>query len=273
MNLQESAKRAATRLAEGGIPDAAFEAEMLARTASGATRAQYYAGIEANEAASARLHGFIERRLQREPSAYIAGMREFFGLQFEVTPAVLIPRPETELLVEIGLTELRAHPQYVVVDVGTGSGCIAISVAAHAPSAAVVATDVSPAALAVARRNASHHSAKVTLVQSHLASAIARADVILANLPYVPSVVVDTLDPEIRDWEPRCALDGGPDGLSLIRPLIADCAARLRPALLAMEVQDGQAEQVVALATAHGATTTVAKDYAGIDRVVCARWR
>lgn len=273
MNLQESAKRAATRLAEGGIPDTAFEAEMLARTATGTTRSQYYAGFEANEAAAARLQRFIERRLQREPSAYIAGMREFFGLEFEVTPAVLIPRPETELLVEIGLAELRAHPRSVVVDVGTGSGCIAVSVAANAPSATVIATDVSPDALAVARRNATRHGANVTLTRGHLASAIARAGIILANLPYIPSTVVETLDPEIRDWEPRCALDGGPDGLSLIGPLIADCATRLHPALLAMEVQDGQAAHVVALATAHGAVVQVAKDYAGIDRVVCARWQ
>jgi release factor glutamine methyltransferase len=273
VNLQESAKRAASRLAEGGIPGAAFEAEMLVRTATGATRAQYYAGIAADDAASARLQAFIERRLQREPSAYIAGMREFFGLEFEVTPAVLIPRPETEVLVEIGLAELRARPSGVVVDVGTGSGCIAISVAANAREATIIATDVSPAALAVARRNATRYAANVTFTRGHLATAIAHADVILANLPYIPSPVVETLDPEIRDWEPRCALDGGPDGLSLIRPLIADCATRLRPALLAMEVQDGQAEQVAALATAHGATTKVVKDYAGIDRVVCARWR
>lgn len=273
MNLQESARRAAVRLAEGGVPDPAFEAEVLARTAAGATRSQYYAGIEADAAADARLQRLIERRLRREPSAYIIGTREFFGLDFEVTQAVLIPRPETELLVDIGLAEVHRRPSNVVLDVGTGSGCIAVSLAANAPPATVIATDVSPAALAVARRNAARHGAGVTFIRGHLAGAIARADVILANLPYIPSPVVETLEPEVGDWEPRCALDGGPDGLALIGPLISDCAGRLRPALLALEVQDGQAAQVAALATARGATVWVAKDYAGIDRVVCARWR
>lgn len=273
MNLQESAKRAAIQLAEGGIPDATFEAEVLARTATGATRSQYYAGIEADDAAAARLQRLIERRLRREPSAYLVGTREFFGLNFEVTPAVLIPRPETELLVEIGLAELRRHPSSVVLDVGTGSGCIAVALASNAPNATVVATDVSPAALAVARRNAARYGAEVTFACGHLASAFAGADIILANLPYIPSPVVETLEPEVRDWEPRCALDGGTDGLALIAPLISDCASRIRPALLAMEVQDGQAAQVAALATAHEATVQVAKDYSGIDRVVCARWQ
>ncbi len=273
MNLQESAKRAATLLAEAGIPDAAFEAEVLARTVTGATRADYYAGVEINEAASKRLQRLVERRLRREPTAYILGTREFFGLDFEVTPAVLIPRPETELLVEIGLAELSHQPQGVAVDVGTGTGCIAVSVAASAPQATVLATDVSPAALAIARRNAARHSVRVLFMRSHLATAIARADVVLANLPYIPSPVIDTLESEVRDWEPRCALDGGPDGLALVRQLISDCGSRLRPALLAMEVQYDQAATVAALASEHGAVVEVVKDYAGIDRVVCARWR
>lgn len=201
------------------------------------------------------------------------GTREFFGLAFEVTPAVLIPGPETELLVEIGLSELRSSPSSVVIDVGTGSGCIAVSIAANAPQATVVATDVSTAALAVARRNALRHAAPVTFVCSDLASAIGRADIILANLPYIPSSVVETLEPEVRDWEPRSALDGGSDGLAFIAPLIADCGARLRPSLLALEVHHDQAAQVAALALAHGASVQVTKDYAGIARVVCARWQ
>ncbi len=273
MKLHESARRAAARLTEGGVPDAVFEAEMLARAAGGVTRAQYYAGVGTDAATIWRLDCLIARRLRREPSAYILGTREFFGLDFEVTPAVLIPRPETELLVEIGLAELSHQPQGIVLDVGTGTGCIAVSVAASAPQVTVLATDVSTAALAVARRNAAKHSARVMFARGHLATSIARADVVLANLPYIPSPVIDTLESEVRDWEPRCALDGGPDGLALVRQLISDCGSRLRPALLAMEVQYDQAATVAALASEHGAVVEVVKDYAGIDRVVCARWR
>lgn len=274
MNLQALAKRSAARLAEGGIPDAPFEAELLARIATGATRAQYYAGTEVSAADADRLVSLVDRRLHHEPTAYITGTREFFGLEFEVTPAVLIPRPETELLVELGLAELARHPSAVVVDVGTGSGCIAVSVVASAPTRAmVVATDVSHAALGVARRNAARHGVRVNFVRGHLACAIAHADIVLANLPYIPSQVVDTLDPEVHDWEPRSALDGGTDGLALIRPLIADCAQRLLPSLLALEVQYDQATAVAALATDQGARVQIVKDYAGVDRVVCARWR
>ncbi|HEY5476874.1 MAG TPA: peptide chain release factor N(5)-glutamine methyltransferase [Tepidiformaceae bacterium] len=274
MNLQALAKRSAARLAEGGIPDAPFEAELLARIATGATRAQYYAGTEVSAADADRLVSLVDRRLHHEPTAYITGTREFCGLEFEVTPAVLIPRPESELLVELGLAELARHPSSVVVDVGTGSGCVAVSVVASAPpEATVVATDVSPAALGVARRNAARHGVRVNFVRGHLSGAVSRTDIVLANLPYIPSRVVDTLDPEVRDWEPRSALDGGSDGLGLIRPLIADCAQRLRPGLLALEVQYDQATAVAAIATHSGASVDIVKDYAGIERVVCARWR
>lgn len=158
------------------------------------------------------------------------------------------------------------------MDIGTGTGCIAVSVALHAPGARVIATDISPAALAVARRNRERHGAKVQFLAGDLASPIRHADIILANLPYIPTDDVRALEPEVRDFEPIVALDGGPDGLSLIRRLIDDCASRLRPRLLALEVAYGQAQSAETYAKQRGARTEVLKDLAGIDRVVCARW-
>ena len=136
-----------------------------------------------------------------------------------------------------------------------------------------LATDVSADALRLAARNAARHGAAVALARGHLAAAVARADVVLANLPYVPARDIDALQPEIRRWEPRLALDGGEDGLDLVRALLDDCGARLRPRLAALEVGPGQAGPVAAHAAALGAETDVALDLAGRERAVTARWR
>jgi release factor glutamine methyltransferase len=277
MRARDAAREAAPRLARAGIEDADIEAELLAREAGGLSRARYLAGGELREQEIIRFHELVARRLQREPAAYILGMREFYGLEFEVTPDALVPRPETELLVELALAP-GPSPDFagvggtVIVDVGTGTGCVAIAVALQRPDVRVVATDVSRAALAVARRNRERNGARVEFVLGDLATAVGRADIVLANLPYIPSDEVQALEPEVRDFEPLVALDGGPDGMTFIRRLVDDCASRLRPSLLGLEVAYGQAREVEAYVRSKGMVTEVVKDLAGIERVVCGRW-
>ncbi len=272
MSLRAAAKEAAERLAAAGIPDSEFEAELLAREAAGVSRATYFAGASAGSGELTRLHRLIERRLEREPAAYITGSREFYGRDFAVGPGVLVPRPETELLVDLALDELRRQPGAIVVDVGTGSGAIAVSVAAESPGARVVGIDISAGALAITARNAAVHAPHVQLLRGDLLSPFARADIVLANLPYIPTWEIDALEPEVSRWEPRVALDGGEDGLALIRRLIADCHGRLRPALLAVEVGFGQASDVEQALRRCGRDPWLVRDLGGIDRVVCARW-
>ena len=271
MRARAAARHAAAELARNNIPDPEFEAEYLVRQAAGLSRAQYFADPELSAEAKDRLAELLERRLKREPAAYIAKQKEFFGLEFEVGPDVLVPRPETELLVEAVLREPGLSGS-TIVDIGTGSGCIAVVLALRAPEARVVAVDVSADAIAVARRNAERHGAHVEFVVGDLATAIGAVDIVVANLPYIPSAEVAELEPEVRYWEPVVALDGGPDGLALVRRLIDDCAERLRPRLLALEVGFGQAAAVAEYAASRRATVEIRKDLAGIDRHVLCRW-
>ena len=279
MIARQLAAEARVRLAAAGIEDAAFEAEYLVRTLGGISRAQYFASAAIEPSRLQAIEVGISARERREPAAYITGEREFWGLRFGVGREVLVPRPETELLVELALRDLLETPAngpVVIVDVGTGSGAVAVAVAHSidlpAPPVTVVATDVSTGALAFARQNARAHGAPVRFIRGDLLSAVGRADIVLANLPYIPAGETDALEPEVSRWEPRVALDGGEDGFVLIRRLVADCAARLRPRLLGLEVGFGQAAAVRAICTEAGAETSLLKDLAGIDRIVCARW-
>ena len=272
MNAREAAAELAPRLAAAGVADARFEAEYLVRMAAGISRTEYFLDYQLCREQRARLGEFAGRRLEREPAAYIHGEREFYGLVFEVSPEVLVPRPETELLVDVALRECARLTEPLVVDVGTGSGAIAVAVSHHLGRETVTGIDTSSRALAVARRNAERHAACVRFVRGDLLAAARRADVVLANLPYVPGAEIAGLEPEVRDWEPRLALDGGEDGLDLIRRLVDDCAKRIRPRLLALEVGLGQAATVAARCQRGGARTEILADLAGIQRVVCARW-
>ncbi len=271
MTPREAARALACRLSAANIDDPELEAEVLVRTATGLSREQFYAGAPAT---LERLEALVERRLTREPLAYITGTREFYGHAFEVTPAVLIPRQETELLVEMAISATRDHPGALVVDVGTGSGCIAASIAlARTDAGPTLGLDASADTLRVARRNATRLGASVALVQSNLAMTIGAADVVVANLPYIPQATIPALAPEVREWEPREALDGGADGLDLIRPLIDDCGRRLRPGLLALECDPAQAAEIGRLMQrAGGAAVEVHRDLAGSERVVSCRW-
>ncbi len=261
------------RLEDAGIPDAALEAECLVRTVTGISREAYFADGPIDEAQLPALDRLVARRLAREPLAYISGEREFYGLSFGVNAAVLVPRPESELLVELALDHLEHHPRTLLLDVGTGSGCLAVSIEKHrGMKGRTVASDVSAPALAVARANAHRHGVAIEFVRASLTGAFARADLIVANLPYVPSADVDELEPELRNWEPRIALDGGTGGTELIAQLVDDCATRLRPGRVLMEVAAGQAPDVAAYARERGFEATTHRDLAGIERVVDARW-
>ena len=196
----------------------------------------------------------VGRRSRREPMAYITGIREFWGLEFEVSPAVLIPRPETELLVESALerwpaaSDVRAS-DVRVADVCTGSGCVAVALAHDRPGSTIVATDISPEALAIAARNAVRHqvAGRVEFLRTDLLEGATGAfDLIVANPPYVPDVTRSSLQQEVRTYEPAVALFGGRDGLDLIVRLTAQAATRLAPGgLLLFEFGDGQEEPIV----------------------------
>jgi release factor glutamine methyltransferase len=233
---------------------------------------------EALEAALRRLEG-------GEPLPYVLGHWEFYGLDFTLTPAVLIPRPETELLVEQALDWLRRRPPGPAwaVDVGAGSGCIAVSLAVHAPELRLVATDISRPALELSRRNAQKHgvSDRLDFIQSDLLTPFLSSpnpfplppipcfSLICANLPYIPTVTLADLP--VASSEPRLALDGGPDGLGLLRRLLEQAPGRLASGgLLLLEIEAGQGQAVLELARKAfpGADVRLLPDLAGRDRLV-----
>lgn len=220
-----------------------------------------------------RANHMLERLADGEPLPYLIGHWEFFGLDFLVNPSVLIPRPETELLVEHALQWLMLHPGRLrAADVGTGSGCVAVSLAKHAPALNLIAVDRSPAALDTARKNAERNgvSQQITFVQGNLLDCCSHPlDLVCANLPYIPRETLSAL--RVARYEPREALDGGPDGLDTIRALIADVRRWLAPGgLLLLEMQYDQGDRIAGYANEvlPGATVTIVDDLAGLPRLV-----
>jgi release factor glutamine methyltransferase len=269
--LHDRLREAQARLYTAGIAeqDAPIDAELLARHALGWTREQMITRrrdpLPASEAAfAAHYDALIARRAEREPVAYIIGHREFWGLEFEVTRDVLIPRPETELIVEEalaldrgGVAEGGLGDSPVIVDVGTGSGCLAVALAHELPRARVIAIDVSTVALHVAKRNADRHGVnqRITWHAGSLLEPIDRAvDLIVSNPPYVPLGDAETLPPDVRDYEPAVALFSGGDGLATIRALVKQAAERVRKdGWLIFEFGYGQApaiREIIAAASA-----------------------
>ncbi len=231
----------------------ALDAQVLLAHILGRNRAWVLAHPEAS--LNLEQHAILEREAARlirgEPLPYILGHWEFFGMDFTVSSQVLIPRPETELLVEQALTWLRAYPRRRwAVEVGTGSGCIALALARHCADLHLVASDISPAALELARENRRRHALteRVELIQADLLPALAHpVDLVCANLPYIASSELASL--QVSLWEPRLALDGGQDGLSLLRRLLAQAPEHLAPGgLLLMEIEASQGEKVCCLA-------------------------
>jgi len=278
--VDELVEEGASRLDAAGIPSARLDAEVLLAEVLGVDRVAIHTRGSNDVAASAVLsyRAMLGRRAGREPLAYIVGHREFWSLEIDVTSAVLIPRPETEVVVESALGLLRGQeaPEPSVCDVGTGSGCIAVVLACEAPQASIVAVDISDAALDVARRNVEKHSvgARVELVRSDLFAAIRgrRFDLLVANPPYISTAALAELEPELQR-EPRGALEGGTDGLGIIRRLLADAGETLKPqGFLVMEIGADQRNAVLQLATGCGFTDLrVQADYAGMPRVLIAR--
>lgn len=218
------------RLQRAAVDSPALDAEILLGQALGVKRSALLVepAYRVSAAEEERFQQLIDRRVRREPVAYITGVKEFWGRRFVVNREVLIPRPETETLIERAL-QVASRDGGLAVDVGTGSGCIAISLALELPLYKMYATDTSPAALEVARLNASQLGAAdrtVFLEGSMLDPLPEPADLILANLPYVATGELRRLSPEVRDWEPRSALDGGPEGLQPIRALLAQLPAK-----------------------------------------------
>ncbi|MCC7359945.1 MAG: peptide chain release factor N(5)-glutamine methyltransferase [Anaerolineales bacterium] len=250
----------------------ALTAQALLAAVLGLSRAQLLAHPERmlSAAEQAAFAPALARAAAGEPLAYILGRREFYGLDLEVTPAVLVPRPETERLVELAVARAPRR----ALDVGTGSGCIAVALAVNAPGVSVMALDVSPAALAVAARNAQRHgvSDRITFAQSDLLAALPPVpayDLLCANLPYIDTDELRALP--VAAHEPRLALDGGPGGLRLIERLLAQAPPCLAPgAALLLEIGAGQGPRALALAQAAfpGANAAIVPDLAGLDRVL-----
>jgi release factor glutamine methyltransferase len=275
---------AARTLARAGIESARLDAEVLIAEAAGVSRAEVVAGgVTPSEEVIVRFDSMIARRAAREPLAYIVGHKEFFSLDFEVTPDVLIPRPETETLVHEALEIVGRKPIARVLDIGTGSGAIAIAIATNAPGAQVVATDISRAALAIAHRNAARHhvEGRVRLILADVykpldgGEPIGHFDVVAANPPYVGSAEVVNLEPEIRAHEPRVALTDEGDGLEFYRRIAAGASAHLnRGGTVLVEIGAGQASAIEQIFRRSGlAVMSVISDLAGIPRVLKARSR
>jgi release factor glutamine methyltransferase len=267
------------RLEAAGVETPRLEAQLLLAHALCVSRLDILRGLDRTPTVE-EIQAFeqlIAQREKRVPLAYLRGTQAFYGLDFEVSPAVLIPRPETELLVEFAIEKLRNTPGATLVDVGTGSGCIAVAAAVHLPEVRLLALDLSPDALALARRNARRHQVekRVRFVQANLLEGVSagRVEMIVSNPPYVTTAEVETLQPEVRDYEPRLALDGGVDGLVFQRGLIARARRVLRPGgWLGLEVALGQADAVAArLREAGFSAVETRRDLAGIERVVLAQ--
>jgi release factor glutamine methyltransferase len=271
------AQLATTRAAldQVGISYGWLDAEVLLAHVLRSSRERLHSHPERRLTAEQRrqLSRLTRRRAARVPVPYLVGEREFYGHMLAVRPGVLIPRPETELLVELAIDWLRAHPQARrVIDLGTGSGAVAIALAKAVPHIRVEARDVSARALRVAAENIARHRLRrrITTVKANLLRGAVPVDVILANLPYIPDAL-RRVRPKELDYEPAVALDGGKDGLDLIRAALAQAPAALKPGgLVLFECDPAQVRRVVRLAQQHWpvAQVSVHKDLAGLDRVV-----
>jgi release factor glutamine methyltransferase len=284
MSIHVQVAAARQRLRDAGISqnESDLDARLLAQHVLGWSTEQFLTDAHAQAPAGFMPHyqSLVARRATREPLAYIVGVREFWGLELEVTPHVLIPRPATELIVEAMLERFPdRHSALEVADICTGCGCVAVAIAHERPAARVVAADISEEALAVAQRNAERHgvSARVTFRHGDLLRGIEeRFDAIVANPPYVVDGARNALQPEVRDFEPHVALFGGREGLDLVTRLVADAPKQLRPGgSLIFEFglgQDVEIEQLIA-ASPELELVDLRRDLEGIARTMVARLR
>lgn len=270
-------RQASEQLRQAGKENARFEAELLLRSALGEDRARFFTTLDAEVDADtlARFRQWLDLRVSGVPLQHIVGRQEFMGLEFRVTPAVLIPRPDTEIAVETVLEIIGHMEAPLVADIATGSGAIAVALAHHAPRVRVWATDISSQALAVAQENAQHHGVdgRIVFLQGSwgvpLQALGVAFDCIVSNPPYIASGEIESLAIEVQK-EPWLALDGGPDGLDCYRALVPQARELLRSGgSLVLEVGQGQAPAVSALLAQHGfSPINTRRDLAGIERVV-----
>jgi len=283
--LSEALQSVTQTLRRAEIVDASLEAEILLGYVLGMSKTGLYTDPERSltSAQTERLRHLVRRRLDHEPAAYILGHCEFYGIDFCVESGTLIPRPETELLVqeaiELARRMSRQGEQISIADIGTGCGAIAVSLALSLSRARIYATDISPSALKVADVNCRRHriSGQVRLLQGNLLEPLPQAmDMIVANLPYVKDCEVADLSPEIRECEPRIAWAGGRDGLDKIREMLEQMQAKESahlgggPVYLLLEIGQGQGEMVTSLTKSHfpQASIELISDLGGIERVV-----
>jgi release factor glutamine methyltransferase len=285
VSIQAVVRANVPRLIEAGIETARLDAEILLSHVLKVTQEQFvlFSDMPLRPEQMRHYEKLLLRRIRREPVAHITGRQEFWSLAFRITPDVLIPRPETERLVEITLElarEFPANKTFKILDVGTGSGAIAVSLARELPSSMIWATDVSVEALEIARSNAARYGAceRVRLLHGDLFEPFGETaggfDLIVSNPPYIRSAEVDALEPEVSLWEPRGALDGGVDGLDFYRRIAREASDHLAPnGAVAVEIGADMGREVAGLFAGGGryAGVTVFQDYAGRDRVVTAK--
>ncbi|MDD4178609.1 MAG: peptide chain release factor N(5)-glutamine methyltransferase [Candidatus Margulisbacteria bacterium] len=278
MKTSEALAWAENYLQEHQIEDSRLEAEILLAHSLSISRTKL---LTLDAETPPLFQELIIRRAKHEPTAYITGTQPFFGLDFFVDRSVLIPRPETELLVENIIT-LFSHSSLVishftVADIGTGSGCIAVSLAKQLPNISVIGIDSSPAALKLAQRNAEHHgvSDRCKFILGDLFEPLKeQVDLIVSNPPYIPSAVIETLEPEVKDWEPREALDGGKDGLDYIKKIIKIAPNHLttnqpnNPLLIEIGFDQGKKVRQLVAETNRYQAIEVIKDLGGKDRIL-----
>lgn len=278
--IQEAQRRASLFLQQHGVDEAALEAEILVRELHGWDRATLFTHWLDPFAVplEQQLESWLQRRVAGEPIQYIIGHVDFYGLTFDVGEGCLIPRPETELLVDAALKRYYQHPVSTIADIGTGSGAIAVTLAYHLPEVQVIAVDLSPRALQYAQRNATKLGveSRITWLEGDgitpLQTAGIKVGMLLSNPPYIASAQIATLDRKVREYEPRLALDGGETGLVFYEQTAPFLPEVLQPeGWVAMEVGAGQSEAVETLFHAHGAKkTAMIEDFQGILRHVIA---
>ncbi len=285
LTLIDMLRRSEEYLRKHGVPEARRNAELLASHVLGKSRLDLYLEHERplEKGEIDRLRDVLTARKARKPLQYIFGEAEFFGLSLDVDENVLIPRPETELLVEEALKSLgeMTGEKKIVYDIGTGSGCIAVSIAKNCEDCAVYASDVSAEALKTASGNAAKNGVSDRILfllgpdlEAFRNSSAPKADVIVSNPPYVSESEMEGLEPEVRDYEPLQALNGGPDGLDVIRRIVEESPGMMRPGgELLLEVGMGQSGKVAAYISSRGryGGAEIRRDYQGIERIVRAR--
>lgn len=280
ISVSDSLRDIASALTTYGIEDAAKESEIIFTGCTGFDRLALYRDqptLSETQAADMRI--FLNRRKEREPLQYIVGHTDFYGVRIKVGPGVLIPRPETELLVEevikiVSSQQAKSkiqNPKPKILDLCTGSGCIAVALAGHLPEAVIYGTDISEKALKYAEENAKTHKAEnIVFLKGNLYEPVKtmKFDLIVSNPPYIRRSDLIKLQPEIREWEPSKALDGGDDGLFFYRKILSGACGYLKKGgAMLLEIGEGQARDVSRIARDSGLKcVSVIKDYAGIER-------